>query len=570
LRFRPDWKLDKIRILQGPTYQREPSGMDHVLRCRVGCIPFFNAPKRRGNRMIDKPKPAYLYSRYSSAHQKEDSIDRQLRYGRQMVERHGWRLVEELKDEAKSAFKGANREAGSELYEFERRAREGEFLNGAVLVCENVDRLSRQGAKASARLIWALNEMGVDVATYHDDHVYKAGEDSELMDLFSVIIKGALGREESAKKSKRSQAYWDKTFAEIQSGNRAAHTRQCPAWIDIVDGQYVLNEHRANIVRQMYQWYNDGLGSLHILYRLREMGELSWSSEKRYKNQKEWTVRYIHRVLTTRQVIGEYVTMKGETLATGFYPAVIDLATFAKAQATRKVRTKSGGDARKRSHNLFVNIMKCGECGKSATLARKMTKKRGMTYYARCNEARYRHVACQNNSTVRYDILENTVLDEVLPLIAEMKQQEQHTDVFEVERAELGREKQVRQGQIDHLVNAIAAGDAPKALMQRLAVLEAEVESLELQLIKHKAENASRFQPVRSIEASIVDELRDAINSDDPDTRFEARASVNAALSRIIMRIEVNNNGTFAVRPDEKCWWLFKDTGELLEGAYVP
>ena len=520
--------------------------------------------------MTDNAKPAYLYSRYSSAHQKEASIDRQLRYGLQMIEKHGWRLAEELKDEAKSAFKGANREAGSQLFEFERRARDGEFSNGAVLVCENVDRLSRQGAKASARLIWSLNEMGVDVATYHDGHVYKAGEDSELMDLFSVIIKGALGREESAKKSKRSQAYWDKTFAEIQSGNRSVHTKQCPAWIDIIDGQYVLNEHRANVVRQMYRWYCDGIGSLQILYRLQAMGEGSWSSEKRYKGQKEWTPRYIHKVLTARQAVGEYVTIKGETLATDFYPAVIDVATFNKAQAIRKTRTGSGGDARKRSQNLFANILKCGECGKSATLASKMTKKRGLTHYARCNEARYRHVPCQNNATVRYDILEATVLDQVLPLIAEMKEQEQHTDAFEIEQAELVRQKQIRQAQIDHAVNAITSGEAPKALIQRLSVLESEVETIDLQLIKHKADRASTFQPIKSVEASIVDELRSAISSDDPDVRFEARASVNAALTRLIMRIEVNNNSTFTIRPDETSWWLFKDDGTLLEGAYVP
>ncbi len=66
--------------------------------------------------MIAKAKPAFLYARYSSAHQKEDSIDRQIRYGKEMIDRHGWRLVEQLKDEAKSAFKGANREAGSDLY----------------------------------------------------------------------------------------------------------------------------------------------------------------------------------------------------------------------------------------------------------------------------------------------------------------------------------------------------------------------------------------------------------------------------------------------------------------------
>ncbi len=517
--------------------------------------------------MKNDAKPAYLYARYSSANQKEDSIDRQLRYGKKMIETHGWRLVEELKDEAKSAFKGANRKEGSELYEFERRAREGEFTNGAVLVCENVDRLSRQGAKASARLIWSLNEMGVDVATYHDGHVYKAGEDAELMDLFSVIIKGALGREESTKKSKRSQAHWDKTFAAIQDGRRTAHSRQCPAWIDIVDGRYVLNEHRANVVRQMYQWYCNGIGSLQILYRLRDMGEPSWSSEKRYKTGRKWTPRYIHKVLTARQTIGEYVTTKGETLATDFYPAVIDVATFNKAQAVRKTRTNSGGDAVRRSQNLFANIMKCGECGKSATLSRRMTKKRGMVYYVRCNEARYRHVACENNTSVRYDILEDTVLDQLLPTIATLQEQDQRVDHFEIEVAELNREKQVKQKQAQNIVDAISGGSAPKALVQRLSTLEAEIESIDLQLIQKQANRGSgAFKAIKSVEVSIIDELRQAINSDDPDERFEARTSVNAALCRLIKRIDINPDDTFTIRPDDYSWWMFEKDGTMLEG----
>lgn len=521
--------------------------------------------------MTSNAKPAYLYARYSSANQREDSTERQLRYGREMIERQGWRLVVELKDEAVSAFKGANRAAGSALYEFERRAREGEFMDGAVLVCENVDRLSRQGAKASARLIWSLNEMGVDVATYHDGHVYKAGEDTELMDLFSVIIKGALGREESAKKSKRSQAHWDKTFEAIQSGRRTAHSRQCPAWIDIIDDKYVLNEHRAKIVRQMYEWYGNGLGSLHILYKLLEMDEPSWSSERRYKTGKKWTIRYIHKVLTARQAIGEYVTIKGETLSTNFYPAVVDIETFNKAQAIRKVRSNYGGDARKRSQNLFTGIMKCGQCGKSATLTSRKKGCGGSQHYARCNEARYRHIACDNMTTVKYEVLEATVLNQVLPDIATMRERDSTTSQASIRLAELERERQVKQTQIDNIVEAISGGNAPKALMQRLTILESEIEALELETIRQRADRgADAFKPVKTVELSIVEELREAINSDDADTRYEARTSVNAALSRLLQRIDINPDDTFTIRPDETSWWQFDREGKMLEGEYVP
>ncbi|WP_169800231.1 recombinase family protein, partial [Sphingobium amiense] len=61
-------------------------------------------------------KPAYLYARFSSQGQRDGhSIERQLTYGRTHADQHGWAVVEEMTDEAKSAFKGANREDGAAL-----------------------------------------------------------------------------------------------------------------------------------------------------------------------------------------------------------------------------------------------------------------------------------------------------------------------------------------------------------------------------------------------------------------------------------------------------------------------
>jgi len=243
------------------------------------------------------PKPAYLYARFSSLAQKEgSSIERQLSYGKAFVEKRGWHIVDELKDEAKSAFKGANRELGSALYDFELKARNGAFAAGVVLVCENVDRLSRQGAKAAAQLIWSLNEAGVDVATYHDGHIYKSGDDSDLMDLLSVVVKGALAKEESQKKSERSKANWKNIHDHIAAGGKQAYSTQCPQWLDIKDGVYVENPHRSAILRQIYQWYCDGLGSRVILNKMREAGEPSWSISSTHKERNIWTLSYIHKL----------------------------------------------------------------------------------------------------------------------------------------------------------------------------------------------------------------------------------------------------------------------------------
>lgn len=509
-------------------------------------------------------KPAYLYARFSSLNQKESSIERQLTYGRVFAENHGWTVVEELRDEGKSAFKGANREEGSALYEFELKARNGAFRDGAVLVCENVDRLSRQGAKAAAQLIWSLNEAGVDVATYHDGHIYKAGDDGDLMDLMSVIIKGALAKEESFKKSERSKANWTKVHGEIANGDKRAYTKQCPAWLDIEDGQYVLNEHRASILRKMYGWYCDGLGSLIIVRKLNEMGEKSWSSEKRYKDKKGWTNRYIHKLLTSRAAIGEYVTLKGETLATGYYPAVVDVDTFYKAQAIREKRRSIGGDERKRSANLFLGISKCGQCGKAGVFMKrtfndKYVKQDGTVVrykntraYLKCNEARYKESPCDNSSHIRYDVVEKTVLDKALPLIASQKHEDKVLQAFDIKMAEFQREIDIRQKQLDNIVEAIANGVAAKALAQKANVIEAEIETLTQKIAATKLEkDIEAAKPAKNQDVDLIEQMRSNLESSDADERFETRARINSLLSRLLSAVYINDDRTFTVEVDD-------------------
>lgn len=110
-------------------------------------------------------KSAILYLRVSSTEQiKGYGPDRQKNFGREYAARMGWQIAQEIADEGRSAFHGANRLEGAALHNFELEARNG-LHKGKVLIVENIDRLSRQGAKAAAQLIWALNEHGVDVAT---------------------------------------------------------------------------------------------------------------------------------------------------------------------------------------------------------------------------------------------------------------------------------------------------------------------------------------------------------------------------------------------------------------------
>lgn len=523
-------------------------------------------------------KPAYIYARYSSLAQREGhSIERQLSYGRAFIEKNEWTLVDELRDEGKSAFKGANRAEGSALYDFELKARNGHFAAGAVLVCENVDRLSRQGPKAAAQLIWSLNEAGVDVATYHDGHVYRAGVENDLMDLFSVIITASVAHEESSKKSKRSNAGWARIHRDIANGDKRAYSRQCPAWLDIVDEKYVLNEHRANLLRQMFTWYCEGLGSLTIVRKINDLGEKPWSGEKRYKDREHWTFRYIHKLLTSRAAIGEYVTLKGETLATDYYPAVVDADTFYKAIAIRDKRRAIGGDERKRSVNLFLGIVKCGQCGKAGvymkrTFNDKYTKQGGEVVryqntraYLKCNEARYKETACTNPAHIRYDVVEKTVLDKALPLIAKHKDEKKILSVFDTKMADIQRDIEVKQQQLDNIVEALTENPTVKAFVKKAADLEAEIDALtEAKAAVKLKRDIEAAKPAKNEDVALIDAMRAELISDEDDVRFEARARINALLSRVLQAININDDRTFTVKVDDGFSATYDADGEAV------
>ena len=119
--------------------------------------------------------PAWIYARFSSMEQaKGHSLERQLKAGRALIERMGWlhSYEREIVDEGLSAFHGGNRAAGSALFAFEQKVHDGHFANGAVLVAETLDRLTRQGHEETVDLLRLLTTRGVTVATTQDGQLH--------------------------------------------------------------------------------------------------------------------------------------------------------------------------------------------------------------------------------------------------------------------------------------------------------------------------------------------------------------------------------------------------------------
>lgn len=526
---------------------------------------------------------AIIYARFSSAEQSRGySLERQQTLATAFAAEQGWRIEKTICDEGRSAFHGANRLEGSDLHQFELEARNG-LHRGKVLVVENIDRLSRQGAKAAAQLIWALNEAGVDVATFHDQHVYRAGSESEMIDLFKVIILAQQAHDESDKKSKRTSASWQKRFERMAEGTQKNPIPHTPHWIDKIDGKMVLNEKRAALLNEIYDLYIEGVGIHRIVTRLNERDEPRWTPEKSHRVKNGWFYSYIYRLLTKRTVLGEYVTMDGKTIAPDFYPQAITAEKFNRAQAALAMRKGNQKTEKENfNRNLLQSMVFCDQCGggahfrhqidKGQTYTRKsgevVTYKRNDNRRLRCDRARRKH-NCDNATILSYDVVEATVLNEMLPQLVDRQLEDKHLAGARERVAEAERQRDVNKAKLDNLIDALADGGS-KTIMQRVKVLEAEVEAQTAAV--EEAQQALAIQlslPSYYDDATLIEHLKEELYSEWDEIRSYARGRVNMALRRLIKRILITNVGTFRIEPDDQSWWHFDAEGKLIEGAWT-
>lgn len=522
---------------------------------------------------------ALIYARFSTMEQgKGSSLERQLGNGRKFVVQREWTLEREIADLGRSAFHGANRADGSELNQFEIEAREGRHA-GKVLCVENLDRLSRQGIKAAAKLIWALNDSGVDVATWHDGHVYKAKSDSDLLDILYIATKAQRAFEESDTKSNRGKETWEgryKAIAEKKPGTRSGRP---PAWLVWNGTHYDPHPHRAKLIEEMFDLYLSGVGVYRIVQILNEREEPGWPN--RENGNAGWYLAYVHSLLKNRAVLGEYITLKGEVISTDYYPRVVSIEKFVQVQEILTGRAKVGGRDYRRFNNLLSGLARCSKCGGTAAYENKgensttkHTRKDGTKVeYARkhyerlrCDNTR-RRKGCDNPTLLDYKVVENAVLDQLLSLTTDNDTRSTFGAVLDEKIASVTRELEVTDQRRSNIVDAIADGLGDvRSLGKRLGDLEKEFDRLEAErkslLREREAESA---KPTIIDDAALIAATRAELYSEDQDTRLAARTKVNSALRRIVDSIYVGEDNTFTVLSDIAVWH-FDNQGKVIGG----
>lgn len=445
---------------------------------------------------------AYVYIRLSSSSQAwGDGERRQHDAAIRFVETHSMPIAETLQDIGVSAFRGDNALTG-ELGRFLQRCESGEVAPGSVLVAESLDRLTRNRVNEALLLLLNITQRGVRIGLTAQNVILDLASYAAF---FPVLAEMMRSNDESEHKSLRSCANWQTKRKKAKDG--VVVTSQVPRWLEVRDGKIHVLEERAQLVRRIFDMYVSGYGRGVIVRTLRKEGILAWNTRSAV-----WHESYIHKLLCNRAVVGEYIAEfktaeggKGHEVIIGYYPEIIDRATFDRVQDMAFLRKKGQrGRKGKKFANLFQKLARCSVCGSTMgyhNATQDKTRKGGVrpwAHYLTCNSAHAGH-GCSNRRYFNYLYLENFVLSGTIDDLdiaaaagihdAELKQHANRIATFE--------------GKLDHVAVSIQkfmallkdnALEDMEEIGQQLAELHQERRTLRAQLAQARAEATAARQ----------------------------------------------------------------------------
>ena len=326
---------------------------------------------------------AYSYLRFSTPEQALGDSER-----RQIEAAAAWAKSKKLKldsshtDRGLSGYKGVNRKKGK-LGEFLAKVKSGEIPSGSFLVVEDLDRLSREHPLDSLRLVQELIGHGIIITVLNGEEYSNQTLRSDPSGTKMLGLVFQLGRSsgESRRKSELITKTWEQKRRLALNENRVM-TSRTPAWIRTVrkgeKKHFELIKSRVHVLKQIFEWYLNGLGQRAIAKRLNDLKIPNWGDSSGSRIGKKWYYSYIRKLLTNESVTGvfqphSYVWIddpanKNERKQVrkqigaplkGYYPCAVKKDVFAKVQVALSDKTKklAGGRINTIVSNLFPGLI---------------------------------------------------------------------------------------------------------------------------------------------------------------------------------------------------------------------
>lgn len=361
---------------------------------------------------------AISYTRFSSDLQfGGNTLKRQGDKVSQWLMNHpAYTLVHEYADDGVSAFKGDHLKDGGALMRLISDAEKGLYKKGTVLLVEALDRLSRQGNRATQKLVDRILSTGLSMVLLQDnpDKIYTEADLEDELTTITIAIKAGMAKDESQKKSVRHLDNWERKRVKAQSG--VIMTRMCPAWLKVKDdrsGFEAVDPHWQT-VKRVFKLRIEGL-SMALIAK-----ELNTDLTPNFKGGSgKWNQSTIQQLLTNPATYGRKVPSKKATEAVkatsegidGYYTVNAKApVTIADYQLVQKM--SYGFNAGKKPANQspnMINILKgvlvCKHCG--ATMIMNSVTPEKLGYYV-CSMRRQGR--CADSRPIRRDQVDTAIV----------------------------------------------------------------------------------------------------------------------------------------------------------------
>ena len=403
------------------------------------------------------PKTAVAYARYSSAGQRDVSIEQQLADIRAFAQREGYTIVHEYADHARSGFKNAS--ARTAFQSMMSAAESGTF---DTVLAWKVDRFGRN-REDSAIYKGKLRRFGVRVL-YAMEPIPEGSA--------GVLLEGML---------EATAEWYSRQLSENVTRGMTDNAHRCLyngtkilGYVRGPDGRYALQPEEAAIVRHIFDLYASGFSAARICRQLNDRG-------LKTSRGCSWRPEALIRLISNERYTGVYIW--GDIRVPDGMPAIIDRSIFEEAQRMKK---KTARHIEQGAIDfLLTGKAFCGHCG-AAMIGDSGTSKDGTRhYYYTCQGRKARK--CCHKKNLKKDYLENTVVDFVLDHVLSdaqiddtvnriMALQEEELKSSPLSAMEAEHAETLKK--IKNINNAIAAGIWNSSTSAMLSDLEASAENL--------------------------------------------------------------------------------------------
>lgn len=488
----------------------------------------------------ESTKRAVAYARFSSDMQREESIDAQLRAIKAYANSHGYELVSNFIDKAKSGMNDKR----DEFQKMIKLASDNKF--DAVIV-HKLDRFSRNRYDAiNYKIRLRNNNVKVISATEKIDDTPEGELLEGVIESVNQMYSKNLARE--TLKGLKENAY--KT---ISTGGMP------PLGYNVDDNKkLIINPKEARAVRLIFDMYLKHYSYPKIINILNELNYKTKKNNPFGKNSlyeilknEKYTGVFVYNKMASKRINGKRNTHKYKPeneiirIKNGC-PAIISQGVFVKAQEKLKLRSLIYQSKHSRFDFLLAGIIKCNKCGSAYCGLSKQRKKDDEKYY--------HYYACTNNymiectnKLIRQDFIELAIYNTI---IAKLKCKTEVSSIINNiinnlknalnTQEHIEKQLVVVKEKIDNLIELIILYNNT-SLIEKLTMLEIERDVLENKIFCFNNINISK------IKKHLIQKSTYIISLDKSDILKEHIKSVSVGIDYIKAEVIIFDDYTFDI-----------------------